>query len=179
MSHWSENNKQILIRLKNSLDKSKKLYGCKLEKYNHAYNTFLILNAVFGGLSTLLSAIATSILTINDDKYKLAALILNGIIFLLSFLISIFSAIVKIRDYQNIMALYIKYIKDMDVLYSDIAIKIILPDENKPDAIEYISEISKQYNDLISNNPYISEDFVMKFEEKYIINDDGYNIDVV
>lgn len=187
-NNWSETNMNTLRNWKISLIKASFIYQLVSENSKSKLNTILVLSLILSTISTIISGLSTMALTVDNPTYKLVALIINGILFVISAIITFLHGAVKIYKWDEIVATFTAYIEKIDQLYSIVANQLVLPDSLRIDAIVFIKNQSEHYLNLIKQSPdidtsdyqnanieymkYLKDESVnFKYSQKYSIED--------
>jgi len=157
-NNWNDANKQTLKAWKSSLLKASFIYKYVLKSARSKLNFLLVIILILTTVSSLLSAISTILLSVDNPGYKLAALILSIIIAIISAITAIFTGAIKIYKLDDIVVSCTSYIEKIDQLYSAIANQLVLPDNLKEDAIIFIKKMAADFLSLIQSNPDVDLD---------------------
>lgn len=176
-NNWSESNATTLRNWKQSLSKASFIYQYVLEGSKTTLNRVMMTALLLSTISTVISGISTMALTVDKPTYKLIALIINIVLFVISALLSFLNGAVKIYKWDEIVASYTSYIEKMDQIYSVIASQLVLPPNLREDALTFIKNQSETYLNLIRQSPDIDSSLYRTANKAYakFLQDDGVN----
>ncbi|QKF94290.1 hypothetical protein QKU48_gp0832 [Fadolivirus algeromassiliense] len=176
-NNWTDTNANTLRNWKQSLSKASFIYQYVLESAKNKLNKILLIALILSTLSSVISGISSLALTVDSPNYKLAALIINISLFVISVLITFLNGAVKIYKWDEIVASYTAYIEKMDQLYSVIASELVLPPSLRDNALEFIKNQSEIYLNLIRQSPDIDSSLYRYANKEYVkfLQDDSIN----
>lgn len=193
-NNWSPANTEVLRTWKTSLAKASFIYQYVVETTRIRLNRILIIALIISTISTIISGISTIALTVNSSvkivdgnsttttsvenpTYKLVALIINAIVFVLSAIITILNGAIKIYKLDETVSIITPYIEKLDQIYSKIANELVLPEALREDAITFIKRESDNYLKLIQQSPDIDKSIEHRAMNKYndYLKDTGIN----
>lgn len=177
INNWTETNINTLKTWKESLTKSAFIYQIILEKYKTRLNRILLSTLIFSLINMLLSGLSSLSLTINDQLYIKIAFGINIVTFIINTIISALNGTIKIYKYDEIVTNITAYVEKLDNLYTYISSQLILPNQLREDAIEFIKKQNDNYLSLLRISPEIHRSEYDMANKKYMkfLDDDSIN----
>lgn len=167
-NNWTDANTSTLRNWKQSLAKASFMYQYVLEGAKNKLNNILLIALILSTASSVISGISSLALTVDNPSYKLAALIINIIVFIISVLITFLNGAIKIYKWDEIVTNYTAYIEKMDQLYSIIAHELVLPSALRDNAVDFIKTQGEIYLNLIRQSPDIDSSLYREANKEYI-----------
>jgi hypothetical protein len=141
-------------------------------------NRILMASLIFSTISSVISGVSTAVLTVDNPSYKTAGLVINGVIFCLSCVLTLLTGIIKIYKLDEHTTSYSTYIERIDQLYSKISSELVLPASLREDAAVFIKRENDNYLALIMQNPEIDASLYSEGIKKYteFLSDNNTNL---
>ena len=165
-NNWTESNVQTLRDWKTSTYKASFIFETILEKYRVKINKFLLWSLICSTISTILSAISSTVLAVNNTLvwvslgFNIGIFILNGIVTILNGGLEIYKWNEKVEHIS-------KHIEKLDNFYSEISSELVLPDNLRLDAINFIKKYDTMYVNIMRQRPDISTSEYIDSNKKY------------
>jgi hypothetical protein len=156
-NNWSPTNVETLRNWKISLSKAAYIYQHVLDLAKHRLNRILVISAIISFIATIISGVATTILTVDNPNYKMVALIINGLIFILETLVTLLTFVTRIYKFDETVSQTASYITKIDEINSKISNELILPDLLREDAVTFIKRENEKFLKLIQESPDIEK----------------------
>ena len=156
-NNWNEQNSNTVRAWKNYTLKSIIIYNSVLTKYNKRSSTVSIFVLFMGYLATLISSITTAVSAISK-QYIWIIFGLSVSLFVINGLMSFFQSVIKLKNWNEIEKKYMVYIAKLDNFYDVISNILILPEELRIDAIEFIKEQNNAYLMICKESPILSNE---------------------
>ena len=167
-NHWNQDSYDTVTNWKKSLAKSYFIYQYLVDEYKKKYNRGLIVVLILSTLTTILTAVNTTMQEATDDTlFKNQTLVINIILCVINGLIFLGNGIIKIYKFDQIISEYTSYVEKLDSMCSMIHDQLVLPSRMREDAQEFIKKRHLQYSDLMKKSPMISTGDYKKAVKKY------------
>lgn len=155
-NNWTEENIQTVKAWLNTLTEASFICSIVLTKYQHRLNRCLIVALIFSSIATIITGISSLSLTVDTKTYNIISLALNIFLFILTALITIINGSIKILKFDDLIASLSSYIEKADCFRTTLISQLILPDDLRDDAINFIKVNSTTYTTLLGIIPNIS-----------------------
>lgn len=165
-NNWTDQNKETIKSWKESVSKASFIYEVVLEKYKKRVDYVLIAALLFNTVATLLTAVSTAILATNANLIWVG-FGFNVAILLLQAIVTLFNGALKVRGWSDIVTTLSTFIEKIDNFYGTISNELLLPDQLKSDAIEFITKESKNYLNITQQSPNIYPSDYRMANKKY------------
>ena len=152
-NNWTPKNTATVKNWRISLAEASFIYQTILEKYKKRLDRTLVIILILGTVGTILSAISSTLLTMKNVDYIFISLAINIIIFLTSGIITVLNGSIKIYKWDEFIVRISAYIEKLDSFHSIIATELILPDQLRDNAVDFIKKSDNDYLNIIQQSP--------------------------
>ncbi len=164
---WTERNYNTVEKWKNHTSRTIFIYDTILEKYKSRVGFIMVVSLILSSISTLLLAVSSSLLTINDTKYMMVAFWINIVVFIGAMLLTILQGLISITKWDSFIMSLIKYIEKLDVFYVNVANQLNIPPELRVDGNSFIKIASTEYQYVIAQTPDVFNSDLISANKKY------------
>ena len=185
---WSKKNVTTIRNWKASISKATYIYEYVSEKYKSRVNTILIVALILSTTSSVVSAVSSALLAMNDTTYIWAAFGLNIALFVFSAIVTILNGTIKITQWDVLVNTLTKFVEKLDTFYAIISGILVLPPNIRGNAVDFIKKENTSYLNIMMQSPDIkpsdfkeasveyykfmqNNDNNFKFSQKYFEND--------
>jgi hypothetical protein len=168
INNWTKENTQVLVNWKRTLVRLGFMCQYAMDTNKKILNVLQLLALLFSSASTLISAVSSTILSVNDNTgYQMTGMILSVIICTFGCIVSTLSAIIKLFNLSQNVENYASYISKIDQLYATINSELILPPPLRVDANSFIQKENQAFTSLISQCPNMNYIIHKRASNKY------------
>lgn len=153
-NNWNSTNAETVRKWKASVSKSSFIYDVILEKYKRVVDKTLVWAFIIGTISTILAAISSAILAV-DDTLVWMSVGFNSTIFILNGIVTILNGRIKIYKWNELVNQLTSHVEKLDHFYAEISSELVLPDKLRKDAIEFIQKQDSDYLNIIRQTPNV------------------------
>lgn len=164
---WTNSNIETVRNWKSILSKTTFVYEVVIEKYKKRINYTLTIALILGTLATIITAISSALLAVDDKNYVWAAFSLNVVVFVLTGSVSIFNGILQITGWQDFVNELTKFVEKMDILYAKISNELVLPAKLRTNAVDFIKTENVEYLNIMMQSPDIRPSDYQYASKKY------------
>ena len=140
-NNWTKLNTDTVRNWKTTVAMTSFVYQTTLEKYKKKLDAFLIVALIFSTLNTIISAVSSALLSINDIRFVWVTFGLNVLMFALNGIITVTNGSVKIFKWDEFVTNISTFIEKLDVFYSDVSSQLVLPDRLRGNAVPFIEDV--------------------------------------
>jgi hypothetical protein len=192
-NNWTNKNIKTVRNWKTSISKASFIYEIVLEKYKKRVDNILLWAFILSTIATIISAITSALLTIDDTSYKWIAFGFNVALFVINGATTVLNGAIKIYKWDELVTSLSNFIEKMDLFYANISSELVLPDTLRQDAVEFIKKEDQAYLTIMQQSPKIYasdtkmannmyEEFIkdnsmnFKYAQRYNATDDAIDI---
>ena len=168
INNWTKEHTQVLINWKRTLVRLGFMCQYAMDTNKKILNILQLLALLFSSASTLISAVSSTILSVNDNSgYQMTGMILSVIVCTFGCIISTLNAIIKLFNLSQNVEHYASYIAKIDELYAIINSELLLPPSLRTDANNFIPKENQAFTSLISQCPDMNYIIHKRASSKY------------
>lgn len=164
-NNWKDKNRKTVINWRDDLTQIGFAYDYIISKYRKKEKKYSIWLFI---ISTIITTISLSQLNNSEDEDKVLSIIYKIVFAILSFIATILSGIQKINNYSKLIEEYRIYVDDLENFVSILSSELILPDNLRKDAIEFILLHRGTFQKFLSNNPDVDDTHYKEGIDMYI-----------
>jgi hypothetical protein len=165
-NRWTPGNTNTVIQWREESSKLHTIYDILFEKYKLYLDRSLVMSLILSTLSAFIAAIASA-LSINSAEYTWIIFCFNIIICLLSGTVTIISGMIKIYKWDELVSEINGYNSKLDTFCAEVSSQLILPEQLRISAVDFIKKEHDKYQNIQSDRPKISHSDFVKAEEEY------------
>lgn len=166
-NNWTNKNMTTIRNWKTSIIKASFIYEVVLEKYKKRVDNILLWAFILSTIATIISGIASALLTIDDTRYKWVAFGFNVALFVINGATTVLNGAIKIYKWDELVTKLSNFIEKMDSFYAAVSSELVLPDTLRQDAIEFIKKEDQSYLTIMQQSPNIYSSDTKKANKMY------------
>ncbi len=176
-NNWTQKNAETIRSWKTSVIKASFIYEVVLEKYKKRVDNILLWAFILSTVATIISAISSALLTIDEPSYKWIAFGFNVALFIINGVTSILNGAIKIYKWDELVTKLSNFIEKLDSFYATISSELVLPDALRQDAVEFIKKEDQNYLTIMQQSPNIYPSDTKTANKMYeeFVNDNTVN----
>lgn len=172
INNWSKQNEATINNMIKSLIKTSFIFDFVYEKNKSTLDKYQVIVLIISSLLTLVSTLNVGSLdgssdtqTNSEKSYKLG---INITTFVLSFTSTIVLGLLRIKNYESYTRTLLSHLKDVDKLYNDLKITMLLPLSMRENAVTFITDKEKEFREINKNTPNILQSDYEIANKEYI-----------
>lgn len=163
--NWTDKNKTTVVNWKNDLTQIGFAYDYVISKYRKKEKTYSIWLFI---ITTIMTTVSLSQFNNSEENDKTLSIIFKIGFATLSFISTILSGIQKINNYSKMIEDYRSYVDNLENFVTLLNSELMLPDNLRKDALEFILLHRTTFQKLMSNNPDIDDADYKKGVDNYL-----------
>lgn len=152
-NNWSKTNTDTVRNWKHSISTASFIYQTVLEKYKGKLDKFLIVALIFSTLNTIVSAVSSALLVVDDTSYIWIIFGFNVTMFILNGIVTVINGSIKIFKWDELVTSISNFIEKLDGFYATISSQLVLPAKLRGNAVEFIKDENIDYVRLMQQSP--------------------------
>lgn len=164
-NNWTDKNRKTVINWRNDLTQIGFAYDYVISKYRKREKKYSIWLFI---ISSVITTISLSQFNSSEDENELLSTIFKIGFVLLSFIATLLSGIQKINNYSKLIEEFRTYVNDLENFVTILSSELMLPDNLRKDALDFILLHRATFQKLLSNNPDIDDTDYKEAIDKYL-----------
>lgn len=164
-NNWTEKNRKTVISWRDDLTQIGFAYDYVISKYKKKEKKYSIWLFI---ISTVMTTVSFSQFNNSEQDDKTFDIIFKTSFSILSFITTILSGIQKINNYSQYIEEYRTYINELENFVTILSSELMLPDNLRKDALEFILLHRNTFKKLLSSNPDIDEKHYKEGIDNYL-----------
>lgn len=153
-NHWTVKNRKTVINWRDDLTQIGFAYDYVISKYRKREKKYSIWLFI---ISTVMTTVSLSQFNTSEEEDKVLSTIFKIGFAVLSFIATLLSGIQKINNYSKLIEDFRTYVNDLENFVTILSSELMLPDNLRKDALEFILLHRSTFQKMLSNNPDVDD----------------------
>lgn len=166
-NNWTSQNTATVVSWKNNVAKTIFIFEIVHEKYKYMLDNTLLASLILSTLSTIVAAVSSTII-VSNSSHELIVFWLNVVIFTIGGATTVLNGVVKLYRWDELVSDISTFIEKLDVFHVVLTSELLLPDNLRSDAVEFIKHKNTEYSTIMKHVPNIRKSDYDTSYKKYV-----------